>query len=115
MQLPRTLLFKEWATEKESGNKKEKEQRKRKEDTGKTNVLKSIKGKRRGGGRWETTVHFFLEESAGRLMALACRSSLLTQGKSASRRRTSGRALDQMGDGPVEVGGTWMSPQRIWR
>lgn len=48
MQLPRTLLFKEWATEKESGNEKEKDQSKRKEDIGKTNVLKSIKGERRG-------------------------------------------------------------------
>ena len=51
MQLPGSLLFQEWATEKESGNEKEKDQSKRKEDAGERTVLKSIKRKRRGKKR----------------------------------------------------------------
>lgn len=55
MQLPGPLLFKEWATEKESENETEKEQSKGWENTGRSNVLKSVKGKSRGG-KWESIV-----------------------------------------------------------
>lgn len=64
MQLPGTLLFKEWAEEKESGNEKEKDQSKREEDGGR-NVLNPSEGKQEEGRR-ETTVSCFTRRNGQR-------------------------------------------------
>lgn len=60
MQLPETLLFKEWAAEKESENKKEQDQTKREEDGGRE-CPKSIK-RNAGGGKMGKHCQVFHEK-----------------------------------------------------